>query len=538
MLSVSNLAKRFAERLVFEDIGFTVNPGDRIGLVGPNGAGKTTLFRILTGDLAPDSGAVGIALRTEIGHLRQGFADQPEATLGDLLDVPAHGLFTAHRDLDAATAALADPAVDADEGLTAYDHTLAAFEAAGGYAMLDRVETLLANLGLPTLDFTTPAANLSGGEKTRAGLAALLARQPDLLLLDEPTNHLDPQALDWLEDFVTAYPGAIVVVSHDRAFLDRVATQIFELDSGHLTVYHGNYTDHLAAKDAAAAAQAMAYGREQREIARVQQALRKNAHYANTIELGTIDFAIRAKAKRIARSATVRERRLERQLESGEMTERPQRRWGLALDLGEVPENGRDVAILEDIDISLGGRPILRDVDLHIRDGERVVLTGQNGSGKSTLLRLISGDLTPDAGAIRLGAGVVVGRFAQEQETVVLDRSVLDQVRAVATLSETEARNLLHLFLFGGETVFKLAGDLSYGERARLALAILTLKGANFLLLDEPLNHLDLQAREQFEEALTRFSGTLLMVLHDRYATERLATRVLAVADGHLHQVI
>ena len=246
--------------------------------------------------------------------------------------------------------------------------------------------------------------------------------------------------------------------------------------------------------------------------------------------MGTIDFAIRAKAKRIARAATVREKRLERQIESGEMTERPQRRWGLALDLGDAPENGRDVAILDDITVTLGNRTILDGLDLHIRDGERVVLTGQNGAGKSTLLRVIAGEIVPDGGTLRIGTGVVIGRFAQEQETVDPTRSVLDQVRAIGTFSETDARNFLHLFLFGGETVFKLAGDLSYGERARLALALLTLKGANFLLLDEPLNHLDLQARDQFEEALSHYSGTLLMVLHDRYATERLATRVLSVA--------
>ena len=376
---------------------------------------------------------------------------------------------------------------------------MARFEDAGGYAMLDSLETMLGALGLPGIDLSTPAANLSGGEKTRAGLAALLARKPDLLLLDEPTNHLDPQALAWLEDFVSSYQGAIVIVSHDRAFLDSVTNQIFELDAGHLTIYHGNYSDYLAAKDAAAEAQAIAYGREQREIARVQAAIRKNAGYANSIELGTIDFAIRAKAKRIARAATVREKRLERQLESGEMTERPQRRWGLALDLGDAPENGRDVAILDDITVTLGNRRILDGIDLHIRDGERVVLTGQNGAGKSTILRVIAGEIVPDGGTLRIGTGVVIGRFAQEQETVDPTRSVLDQVRAIGAFSETDARNFLHLFLFGGETVFKLAGDLSYGERARLALALLTLKGANFLLLDEPLNHLDLQARDQFE---------------------------------------
>lgn len=537
MLSVSYLSKHFADRLVFEQVSFNINSGDRVGLVGPNGTGKTTLFAILAGDLRPDSGAVSLDPKASLGYLRQGFADQPEATLADLLDVPSHGLMRARARLDTATEALADPNADQDAALAAYDQALAAFEDAGGYPALDALDTMLAGLGLPGLDLSRPASTLSGGEKTRAGLAALLARKPDLLLLDEPTNHLDPDALDWLEKFVLDYPGAIVLVSHDRAFLDGVATEIFELDEAKLTIYHGNYSAFLRAKNAAAEAQEIAYARQQREIARVEDEIRKLAGYASSIEHGTIDFAIRAKAKRIARSATVRERRLERQLESGDAVEKPKRRWGLALDLGEGPQSGQDVAILDGVDVSLGGRPVLCDVDLHIRDGERVVLVGPNGAGKSTLLRVVTGEQRPDAGTVRLGSGVVVGLFAQEQETVALDRSPLEQVRAVAAMSETEARTFLHLYLFGGDTVFQRAGNLSYGERARLALALLTLRGANFLLLDEPLNHLDLPARERFEEALARFNGTLLMVLHDRYATERLATRVVELRNGRLREI-
>jgi ATP-binding cassette subfamily F protein 3 len=305
-----------------------------------------------------------------------------------------------------------------------------------------------------------------------------------------------------------------------------------------LTVYPGNYSDYLAAKQATEAAQLDAYRRQQEEIARIERDIRAVASHAMSTERGTQNDFQRRLAKKVAKTAKVRERKLEKRLASEEIVDKPERRWGLALDFGERAESGRDVAVVEGADVTLGGHPILREIDLHVRFGDRVALTGPNGGGKSTLIRLLMGELVPSAGRVRLGTGVVPGRYGQEQETVDLDRTALEQTRALAPLSETEARTFLHQYLFGGETVFLRAGDLSYGERARLALALLVLRGANFLLLDEPLNHLDLPSRERFEEALTRFGGTLLIVLHDRYAIERLATRVLAMRDGRLREVV
>ena len=536
MLSVSDVSLRFGDRPVLDRISFNVNAGDRLGLVGPNGAGKSTLLAILTRALSPDSGSVSLAPGTTVGHLRQGFADLPGATLADLLDAPTRGLLTAQRRLESATATFTDPAADQDVTLAAYDVALATFEARGGYAALDDLFALLDGLGVGGVDLTTPVDALSGGQKTRAGLAALLASRSALLLLDEPTNHLDADALHWLERFVQGYRGAVLVVSHDRAFLDSVITTVLDLDvaTHTLTSYAGNYSAYLAAKRAAEEAQADVYARQQREIARIEQDIRVVASHALATEKSTHHFFPRARAKRVARTAKVRERKLERQLASEEMVDKPERRWGLALDFAERAESGRDVAIVEAADVELGGRRILQDIDLHIRFGERLALTGPNGSGKSTLVRLLVGELEPSAGHVRLGAGVIPGRYAQEQETVDLNRTVLDQARAAAPLSETEARTFLHGYLFGGDAVHARAGDLSYGERARLALALLALSGANFLLLDEPLNHLDLPSRERFEEALTRFGGTLLVVLHDRYAVERLATRVLELRNGRL----
>jgi ATP-binding cassette subfamily F protein 3 len=379
---------------------------------------------------------------------------------------------------------------------------------------------------------------LSGGQKTRAGLAALLASKPSILLLDEPTNHLDIDALDWLESLIASYRGAVLIVSHDRAFLDRTATSIFELDADthKLTTYAGNYGDYLVAKAAEELAVAQAYERQQREIARIEQDVRAVAGHALKTERATQDDFLRGRAKKVARTAKVRERKLERLLDSSDRIDRPERKWGLALSFADGAETSRDVVIVDNATVELGDKRILKGVDLHIRAGDRIAVTGPNGGGKTTLVRLLAGLITPVSGVVKIGPSVVPGLYAQEQETVNSHLSVLEQARAAAPLSETEARNFLHQFLFGGDMVFRPASELSYGERARLALALLVLRGANFLVLDEPLNHLDLPSRERFEQALAQFEGTLLIVLHDRYAIERITNRVIVILDGHLRE--
>jgi ATP-binding cassette subfamily F protein 3 len=534
MLTVSNLSKSFGDRSLFEGVSFSVNPRDRIGLIGVNGSGKSTLLALIARQLPASSGSIWLEPGATIGYLRQGFADRADADLAALLDDATGGLIDASTRVDRALAALAD-STDS-EALREYDDALAALEAIGGYQRLAELDALLGKLNVDHLDWETPLSQLSGGEKTRAGLAGLLVKQPSLLLLDEPTNHLDAQALDWLEGFVAAYPGAIVMVSHDRAFLDATVTEILELDPkyGRVTPYPGNYSDYLSAKQAARLEQAESYQRQQAEIERIQRDVRAVASHAMATEKATQNDYLRGRSKKVARTAVVRERKLEKLLASEEMVERPEREWGLALDFAGPPSAARDVVSFAGVSISLGGRPILDHVDLHVKAGERIALTGPNGSGKSTLLRLIAGPLTPDAGVVRIGSGVQIGVHAQEQETVDLHRSAVEQARAVSNLSETEVRTFLHRFLFSGDLALSPARDLSYGERSRLALALLVIQGANLLLLDEPLNHLDLDSREQFELALQRYEGTAIIVLHDRRAIELVATRTLAIENGRL----
>jgi ATP-binding cassette subfamily F protein 3 len=536
MLTVNQVSIHFGDTQVLDSVSFTINSGERIGLIGPNGAGKSTLLRIISGEEHPSNGSIILAPNARIGFLRQGFADTPHGTLAGLLDGPTGGLLTAQQALDNAVAAYADP--DLDPAVVADLHAAATdtFESAGGYAAIDQLGALLDSFGLGDCPWCTSLNQLSGGQKTRAGLAGLLASKPELLLLDEPTNHLDLDALDWLQDFLLGYPGAVLMVSHDRAFLDAIVTRILELDPDSRTVtsWVGTYSDYVAARTHQEAEQAAAYTRQQKDIARITEDIRGAEHHARTIEANTIDYAIRAKAAKIARPAVVRKRKLERLLESTEYVEKPQLKWGLDVEFAAPQGGARDVVTIEQATLGYPGKAILEDVSLHLRFGERLALLGPNGSGKSTLIRSITGDLPPLAGTVRLGPGVQPGYFAQEQDTIDPALTVMEQARKEGGGSESDLRTFLHKFLFGGDLVHRQIASLSYGERARLMLAILVLRGTNLLLLDEPLNHLDIDAREEFERALLQFTGTVIVVLHDRYAIDRLATRAIEVRQGRV----
>ncbi|HEV2073463.1 MAG TPA: ABC-F family ATP-binding cassette domain-containing protein [Thermomicrobiales bacterium] len=539
MFTVNDLSKRFGESFIFEHVSFSINPGDRIGLVGPNGSGKTTLLRILVGEESQETGSLSVAPGVTLGYLRQGFSDIPDGTLGDLVDVPLRGLIASHRALDEIMGRLADPNADPASVARIFERANDLFESLGGYAALDELEALLDRFGLGEMAMDRPLDQLSGGQKTRAGLAALLASRPDLLVLDEPTNHLDADAMAWLAEFLDSWRGAMLIVSHDRGFLDDVVTKIFALDplTGALSIYAGDYSDYVEARRHEEDEAEAAWSRQQAEVTRIKRDIRAAESKARSIEASSIDYAVLKKAAKIARPAVVRKRKLERMLDAEDAASMPVRRWGMSLNFAENNGGARDAIRLTDVHVSLGNQVILKGINLLVRHGDRVALLGPNGSGKTTLMRTISGELEPESGTVRIGSGVQVGYFAQEQQTLDPGKTVLEQAYAAAQMPESELRTFLHKFLFDGETVHRRVAELSYGERARLMLATLVLKETSVLLLDEPLNHLDIDAREEFEQALAGFNGTTVMVLHDRYAIDRLANRVVHMLDGGLVEI-
>jgi ATPase subunit of ABC transporter with duplicated ATPase domains len=404
------------------------------------------------------------------------------------------------------------------------------------------MEATLAALGLGQLALETLVATLSGGQKTRLALASVLLSDPQLLLLDEPTNHLDLDMLEWLEQWLSAYRGAVIVVSHDRAFLDATVNRILELDpnSHGLRAYSGNYSDYLEQKLAEREHARQAYTDQQQEIGRLRNTARQLRGLAKLRRGGKADDGDKfAKGFFGNRSAgtVCRAKHLERRMQdllTTERIEKPQAGWQMKLAFGEAPASGQDVLVLEELAIGYGDLALASDLNGHIISGARVALVGPNGAGKTTLARTIAGRLPPLAGRARLGANVRVGYMAQEQELLDPALNALETIRKLASLPETNARALLHYFLFAGDDVFVPVGALSFGERARLSLASLVVQGCNFLLLDEPINHLDIPSRARFEQALTAFEGTVLAVVHDRFFIAGFASEIWRLADGRL----
>jgi ATP-binding cassette subfamily F protein 3 len=540
MLQVSNVSKSFGDNLVFQRVSFSLNRGERLALVGPNGCGKTTLLRIILGEIQPDTGSARLSpANVRAGYLAQALEYKPDQTVGQVVQGAIAGLSEVERRLEVLSALMATvQGKELQRLMGEYDRALETFERLGGYQIGARTDAILDGLDLGDLDQDTPVDILSGGQKTRLGLARLLISGPDLLLLDEPTNHLDIEALEWLEGFLQAFDGAILIVSHDRTFLDRTVSAILEMDllTQTVTEYAGTYSDYVDAKERQREKHWAAYKDQQEFIARLEGNLAAKKNYARSIELGTIDFGPRKIAKGIARKAVVQQRRIQRLLDSEERIARPQHTWQMKLEFVDTPASGRDVLNLEEVTMGFGNQVLFRDVKLTLRAGERIVLVGPNGSGKTTLARLIQGELEPLDGRVRLGAGVKLGYYAQEQEDLDPQTTPYESIRAVAPMTETQARTFLHYFLFSGDEAFQTVGSLSFGERARLALARLVAQGCNFLLLDEPINHLDIPSRSRFEQAMTAFQGTVLAVVHDRYFIEGFATGLWAIGDGTIRR--
>jgi len=541
MLQLSNVCKRYADVTILEHVSFVINPGDRVGLIGPNGCGKTTLLRIIAGQEQPDEGSVQFnPPDLRLGYLEQGLCYAGGDTLGDFL---RPGEAAAARVAQLAAALAQAEGAEQAQLMEAYSHALGELEVLERTrAPLHEVEATLAGLGLDGMSLDTPIATLSGGQKTRLGLARLLTREPQILLLDEPTNHLDIEALEWLEAWLRDYAGAALLVSHDRTFLDQTVSRILDLEPQTHTVveYVGNYSDYIEAWERDRRKQWARWREQQMEIRRVREDIGRTRNQALSVEQTTTSRqpGPRRIAKKVAKKAKARERKLERYLESQERVEKPVRSWRMKLDFEATPRSGQDVLILDDVTVGYEGVPLIRGVDQVLCAGERVVLTGPNGSGKTTLLRAIVGQLTPLAGKVRLGANVKLGYYAQEQETLDPDSTPFKTIARVAAMSETDLRSFLHYFLFSGDEVFVPVKSLSYGERARLVLARLVATGCNFLLLDEPINHLDIPSRERFEQAMRAFEGTVLAVVHDRYFIRRFATCMWAIQRGTLRRYL
>jgi ATP-binding cassette subfamily F protein 3 len=533
---VTDLAKSYGAELIFRGVSLRIEAHDRIGLVGPNGAGKTTLLNLLAGRLEPDEGSIAIEAGVRVGYLPQTAEFAPHRSLFAEMLAVFDEVHAWEAELAALAAHLADPLAPArpeeyQATLDRYAELQARFEHAGGYTLEQRAQQVLDGLEFSREQQAAPAGHLSGGQQTRAALGKLLLQEPDLLLLDEPTNHLDLAALEWLEGYLTAWRGAVVVVSHDRYFLDKVSKRTFELANQRGELYPGNYTKYVQVRAERLERWAREYEAQQGHIAHTEEFIR------------------RYKAGQRAKEARGRQKQLDRL----ERVERPPEQETIKFRIGTQIESGQ-IALTTDKLVAgyESARPLdpasdgvqtgtqtgtalrVRMSDTLVQRGDRVGLIGPNGAGKTTLLRTLVGQLAPLEGRAALGHNVQVGYYAQTHDHLNPHRAMIDEIRAVSHLSEEGARTYLGRFLFSGDDVFKPIGALSGGERSRIALAKLTLQGANLLVLDEPTNHLDLPSRQALEAILGQYDGTIIFVSHDRYFVDALATTLWVLEDGQV----
>ncbi len=541
MLSIHHLDKSYGIQPILKDITFNISAGERVGLIGPNGCGKTTLMRILAGLERPDSGTVAATRpNLRIGYLAQGMDLAPGQTLQTALGLDPVSQSDPARDLESLAAALsANPSDSALQ--TRYDQVLLQLS-----TFHIQPETILGPLGLAHLPLDTPVQHISGGQKTRLMLVRILLQEPNLLLFDEPTNHLDIEMLEWLEEWLARFSGAALIVSHDRTFLDNTVTTILELDARTHTLraYDGNYSDYARAKLRELEQQEQAYQDQQDELAQLRRAaahirglakMRKGgkADPQNTDGFSVGFFGNRA-TKNVVRRAKNIEARIEHIL-TEERVERPRGSYKLKLNFGALEHQSKDVLVTESL--SIGYAPdevLLENLNLSIRASQRIVLTGPNGAGKTSFIRTIADKIPPLAGSFRLGGSVKLGYMAQEQELLDPNLNAVQTIQKVSPTNEMDTRNYLHFFLFSGDDPLRPTRELSFGERARLQLAALVAQGCTFLILDEPINHLDIPSRERFEEALENFQGAILAVVHDRSFIQRFASEVWYANEGRI----
>ena len=511
VLSANNLTKTYGTDVIIDKASFHLNAGDKVGIIGRNGAGKTTLLNMLTGELPCDEGEFFVSQNTRIGYLKQRDNFSSEGTVLEEIE----GIFSGLRELENEIAELSDKVAENphDTGLiNRLDELQHRFDREGGYTYKSEMIGILNSMAFDESFYNKKISSLSGGERTRLALAALLLEKPDILLLDEPTNHLDIGTLKWLEQYLEAYRGTIMIVSHDRYFLDRTVNRIFEVENHKVYSYQGKYSDYAAQKKLRRETELRAYNNQQREIARQEEMIRRMK------QRGTEHLAKRAASR-------------EKRLDMLERIERPESEMGkMKINFKENFPSGGDVIMAENLEKSFGRgaehRELFHGVNLDIKR--------PNGVGKTTLLRVLLGELTPDAGYLKIGHNVAFGYYDQGQLLLSDANTVLEELKESYRLyTDTEMRSILGRFLFRGEEVFLPVGSLSGGEKARLSLLKLMLSGANTLILDEPTNHLDIESKEVFEEALMEFPGTVIVVSHDRYFLQRIPTRILELTqDG------
>ncbi len=514
ILSCSHISKAFATDVVLDDISFHIEDYEKAAIVGINGAGKTTLLRVIVGEMEPDSGQAVLAKGKTLGYLAQ------------------HQDLTSHRSIYDELLEVKRPVIEMEERirsleqqmkhvtgreleqmLETYTRLTHQFELAEGYSYRSEIIGVLKGLGFTEEDFPREISTLSGGQKTRVSLGKLLLSRPDIILLDEPTNHLDMSSIAWLENYLLNYKGAVIIVAHDRYFLDKIATKIIELESGRSSVYLGNYTAYSQKKALVREAQMKAYLNQQQEIRHQEEVIRKLRSFN------------REKSIKRAESR-------EKMLSRIDVLDKPAEindEMNLRLEPDTV--SGEDVLTIRNLSKSFGSNHLFSNVDIDIRRGERVAIIGDNGTGKTTLLKIINRLLPADAGEITLGSRVSIAYYDQDYQVLHMEKTLFDELQdAYPEMNNTRVRSILAAFLFTGDDVFKRIEDLSGGERGRVSLAKLMLAPANFLILDEPTNHLDITSKEILEDALNHYTGTVLYVSHDRYFINRTATRILELA--------
>ena len=516
ILSCSNICKSFGENDILKQVSFHIEDHEKAAIVGINGAGKSTLLKILIGKLSADDGVVTWAKGASIGYLAQHQDLEGAETIYDALLEVKKPLIQMEERIRSLELEMKSASVDELEAkFSEYSRLNHEFEMADGYSYQSEITGVLKGLGFTEDEFSKPITALSGGQKTRVSLGKLLLTKPDILLLDEPTNHLDMESIAWLETYLRNYSGAVIIVAHDRYFLDRVVTKVIELDMGHCTVFSGNYSAYSDKKAMLRDAAIRAYLNQQQEI-RHQE-------------------AVIAKLKSFNREKSIkRAESREKMLDKIDRLEKPVQ-TNDSMDIRLEPDvvSGNDVLTVTDLSKSFDTQTLFTNVDFEIKRGERVAIIGNNGTGKTTLLKIINGIIPADSGQIRLGSKVHIGYYDQEHQVLHMDKTLFQEIQdTYPNMNNTQIRNTLAAFLFTGDDVFKLIRDLSGGERGRVSLAKLMLSDANFLLLDEPTNHLDITSKEILESALNRYTGTVLYVSHDRYFINRTATRILDLTNG------